>query len=341
VKARGGQRGFTLIELMVSLAVGATVATMIAGTMILFQQNSNRELNFTQAQQNARASLAILEYYLRQAGYGLSPSDPSSPVAVGACRVPDGISCDNVDAGSDRLRIASADASTLDGQPVWEPGGSMIRMQDKTDYGGGTTCPPGLAVDTKLVISAPCQKPPPDNAYSVLTIEKDVHDGQYCHKYQVSGSTGCKYDNSSGSKLLASAGYREVDFYIDRTDAAHPTLMMDPDGSGTAVAVPVAYDIEDLQVQYGVDTTPGSADRIVEQWCDQLSLASCNTGLADDRTNQSRVIAVRVAVVARTPYVEAGYTSPGVTVFGHPSPGNDGYARWVYRSVIRLRSINP
>jgi len=336
---RRGERGFTLIELVTSMAVGLTVTTMVTGSLIMYQKNSNRELDFTQAQQNARASLAILEHYLRQTGYGVSTSASSGVVAIGSCSAVDTISCNAVDAGSDRLRLASADATTMDSQALWEPGKSLLRSQKKANYGGGATCPPAIPNGTKIVISGPCPAAGGANVSSVLTIDKDVNSGQYCHAYQWSGTLGCA--NYDDNQTLQSGTYREVDFYISRTDPAHPTLMLDPDGSGAAAAVPVAYDIDDLQIQYGVDTSTPDPDRAVEMWCNQLALSSCATGLADDHTNQSRVIAVRVAVVARTPVADPGYTSPSVTAADHTIPGGDGYVRWVYRSVIRLRSINP
>lgn len=336
---RPGERGFTLIELVTSMAVGLTVTTMVTGSLIMYQKNSNRELDYTQAQQNARASLAVLEHHLRQAGYGTSTSASSGVIAIGSCGVGDGISCNAVDAGSDRLRLAAADASTMDSQALWAPGKSLLRSENKDNYGGGATCPPAIPNGSKIVISGPCPAAGGATVSSVLTIEKDVNDGQYCHKYQWSGALACS--NYDDNQTLESGAYREVDFYISRTDAAHPTLMLDPDGSGSAAAVPVAYDIEDLQIQYGLDTSTPNPDRVVEMWCDQLALSSCATGLADDHTNQSRVIAVKVAVVARTPVADPGYASPSVTVADNTIPGGDGYVRWVYRSVIRLRSINP
>ena len=44
--------------------------------------------------------------------------------------------------------------------------------------------------------------------------------------------------------------------------------------------------------------------------------------------------------MARTASPQKGYKSSAITVSDHAVAGGDAYRRWVYRSVIALRSIS-
>ncbi len=65
-----GQRGFTLIELMISIAVVAIITAVAAGVFVGQQRVSNREEDLTFMQSNARLAMERLGWIFRHAGFG-------------------------------------------------------------------------------------------------------------------------------------------------------------------------------------------------------------------------------------------------------------------------------
>jgi type IV pilus assembly protein PilW len=61
--------GFTLIELMVALVVGAIVITIIYSIYTMQQRSFKRETMIVRTQQNARSALIFMERDIRMAGY--------------------------------------------------------------------------------------------------------------------------------------------------------------------------------------------------------------------------------------------------------------------------------
>jgi prepilin-type N-terminal cleavage/methylation domain-containing protein len=73
------QRGFTLVELMVALAIAAIVTTGIFQLYLTFVQSAIGQDRVLQMQQNARVALDDLERDLRLAGVDTVRDDPSTP----------------------------------------------------------------------------------------------------------------------------------------------------------------------------------------------------------------------------------------------------------------------
>jgi len=107
-------RGFTLIEIMVSLALTGIISTVIFGTAVVQQRSFETQLTFTEAHQNARAAIDVIRSQLRNAGWGFAAgANLVGRVSVGACPnasdiLTDVFSCDGGNANSDLIRIYSA-----------------------------------------------------------------------------------------------------------------------------------------------------------------------------------------------------------------------------------------
>ena len=65
---RHAERGFTLVELVVSILVLGFILVSFAGLFVLFQRGSAQTKEYTEAQQNTRVALDFITDYLRQAG---------------------------------------------------------------------------------------------------------------------------------------------------------------------------------------------------------------------------------------------------------------------------------
>jgi hypothetical protein len=124
-------------------------------------------------------------------------------------------------------------------------------------------------------------------------------------------------------------------FSIGTTDTI-PTLMMDPDATGSASPEPIADGVEDLQVAVGID---GSTDGLTEtsngagdEWYFNA------TGEAIPGTGTWR--AVRVTLVARSvgKLVGAGTVSAPPKIEDHAAGTADNYRRRVLRSTVEIRN---
>jgi hypothetical protein len=119
---------------------------------------------------------------------------------------------------------------------------------------------------------------------------------------------------------------RFVRYFIDSTtDPTHPTLMVDR--MGGAAPQPLADDIEDMQLTYGIDTsTP--PDGIVDSWIPNPTFAQL-----------ALVRQVRLQFIARARLPEAGWAETRPALGNHAAGTTpDGYRRRTYDIVIDLRN---
>jgi prepilin-type N-terminal cleavage/methylation domain-containing protein len=68
LRNRHSDKGFTLVELMVSILVLGFILVSFAGLFLLFQRGSAQTKEYTEAQQNTRVALDFITDHLRQAG---------------------------------------------------------------------------------------------------------------------------------------------------------------------------------------------------------------------------------------------------------------------------------
>jgi hypothetical protein len=127
---------------------------------------------------------------------------------------------------------------------------------------------------------------------------------------------------SSPAALVAKARFTR--YYIDSTtDPAHPTLMVQR--MGNASPQPLAEDIEDMQLEFGIDTS-APADGIVDSF------------VANPAT-LSQVRQVRLQFIARTRLPEAGWSETRPALGNHAAGATtDGYRRRTYDLVLDVRN---
>jgi type IV pilus assembly protein PilW len=121
-------------------------------------------------------------------------------------------------------------------------------------------------------------------------------------------------------------------YFIDSNNApgdAIPTLKLADLGAGGWALVPIAEGIQNLQMEYGVDTNnDGAADSAMG---DPGSVA-----------NWSNVVSVKINLLARNSTVSSGYTDTKTYTLGPANPAvgpfNDGYKRHVFQSEVRLNN---
>ncbi|MBV5328990.1 MAG: prepilin-type N-terminal cleavage/methylation domain-containing protein [Chlorobium sp.] len=75
-------RGFTLVELMVAVAISGIVAAVISSAYISQRRTSTAQEQVVEMQQNIRAGLDIMEHDIRMAGYDPKNSTPTPTITT-------------------------------------------------------------------------------------------------------------------------------------------------------------------------------------------------------------------------------------------------------------------
>ncbi len=349
---RKREAGFTLIEVLATTAMAMVVFSSLFGAMIAQQRSYATQLEASEASQNARAALGILKNELRMAGWGLNGNTEAMFPPVGTCNNPvESEECNNLPTSgdssrlSDRLRVVTMSPSRFDSLTSWQPG-PLLRTHRKDVY--ESTEAPAIREGELALVEGECIDGTPFTG--VVTISNDNVDAQYWHSYQFdpppSGMPAPPCTDFADGFRISSADV--VDYYIDRSEET-PRLMRhwnpggeDGFGNGTVAQV-VAYGIDNLQVQYGIDVGMGlletRPDQEIDVWCDDLTNCDTSGVSATAFTAQqlaARVQAVRMAVVAAAPTSSIA-ESGDFDVFD-ASMTADGQRRWVYRGTVRLRN---
>jgi hypothetical protein len=344
-------------------------------------------MELSEASQNARAALDIVKQSLLSAGRGMNATTGSGGIpAVGTCyaaALTDQNKCNDLQAVnpgtsttlSDRVRLVGITPGTTFSRATTWSGSNKLVVTDTTP---SSRAP--LVINDLAVISGQCADTSGsvyNGVVQITAVSTTAPTTTYTFNPSVTGYPpfGCNTVNNG----FAFGRANIVEFYIDRSmtnpdksvgaSAQVPRLLMmvnrfgrDPITNQMPVEQVVAYDIESLQVRYGLDcgkvpagnvcatATSPTADDIIDliatgqQWCNDMQTANCNTGLAV-LDNQQRVMAAQVAVVPRTRDVSRRVlnneqkvtTGAALNVFGATVPG-DAYKHWVYRATVALRN---
>ncbi|MDP7039220.1 MAG: PilW family protein [Myxococcota bacterium] len=400
-KLRAQEKGFTLVELMLTVGLGSIVAGAIVGTMVTQQQGYQTALEFTEAQQNVRAALDVINYYARQAGRGFvvaGNGTGSSAVTlagspfIGNCFLGKSHSgkglgaaqdnCDNIDTDVDRLRIAYADADRIYDDAAYDlaidtaegtiqiccNGSGSELCHDSTSVGALHSSSETISSSAPVygLISGTCSDGNLANDLVLLTKVSNCSNltsgyNAYVYNSDLSGQSSsttlsCTY--ATGAFKLSRA--EVVDFFVDKTtDSLHPTLKMNRQSAvGESSAQIIAYDVEDIQFQYGIDTSKNPdgilGDGGTPIWCDDLYITADSVGDDDcaglgtfgtTLAYQQRAIALRLAVIVRTRHQRSRLMKHDVSAYDgatYPLSSENNvrghYRRWIFRSTIGLRN---
>ncbi len=372
VRIRASQRGFTIIELIVTTAMTLVVFSSVFGAMIAQQRSYELQLDASEASQSARAAIAILKNELRMAGWGMGSSTNATYPAVGKCNNTaslDRFECNNVaDFGdgtrvSDRLRIVSMRPDYFNRNASWTSP-ATIRTFVQTDYTLAQA--PEMPNGALAIVNGECSNTGLEYA-AMTTVSTRYSSPSHNHRYDLTAPPagegyptvdGCDPGGANLESTVQVSVARVVDFYIDRYEE-EPRLMMNVNPDGTldgngapAGAQVVAYNIDSLQVAYGIDlgsdldTVPSDIpDQQVDIWCNDITdNADCNistitTTPFSTAELASRILAVQIGVVPRaeSQVHDADNPGPDFDVFDTTIPG-DEYRRWLFRGTVRLRN---
>lgn len=335
-QAQSRMRGFSLVELMVGMAIGLV---LIAGLSLLFANTSQsgNELEKSIRQiENGRYATELLHNDFTLAGfYGEVPADnllmsgPTDPCATVVANLGWDTTTSPPQAPLPIMGFSDVQASAL------------TCLADKNRLAGT----PAFAIrrlDTDPVAPA-----------SIKTTDVPYVQTSRCNSDPAStpfliSADASKLNKTNGLKNQKCSDANEARKYVSRiyyiascnecsgsgADTT-PTLKMVELRGNEMQEVPLVEGVEDMVLEYGFDTSarngiPG----------DYLTSLSGKAGESDN--DWANVVAVRMHLLVRTTEKSPGYGDNGREYFGGKTKfntSNDGFKRRVYSSTVRITNI--
>ena len=321
----GRERGFTLVELLIAMAVASIVA--MSGFALFSQSNWSYQVqeNVGEAQQNARVAMDRIVRDIRTAGFGL-PDSPDifgfeSPITVSDATGHD---------GSDTITILGI------GYEVGVLSAGANENKKTKDY----ICYSRTTTEEKIVV----------NGAKVGSSRKYVNiDGLFFAELDDTGTDSVACDGGitlpleepstlssnfkSGTVYVIQAVEYSIATDITGCSVANPCLVSEDfsglRGTGRQL---LAENIEDIQFAYGLDVKNG---KIYDEAAPYTRASFENSPTADEES----IRAVRITLSARTRNKDpkgATFTRPAIE--NHPESGSDNYRRRILTKVVKLRN---
>lgn len=349
------QRGISLVELMVGLAIGMVV---VAGMSVLFANNSRTRAETDKAGQkieNGRYALDLLRTDLQHAGY-LAEFDPRQlplPAArpdicetgLATLKAALGIATSGYDNATSPL---PAELNCLSGVV---PGTDVVVLRRAATCADGSANCPAWAAPAPIFQASSC-----DSASELGGIDVNNY-------YRLADSKATldlkKRDCTATAEMLR---YVVRIYYVAANDKVIndvpdgiPTLKraeLVNSGAGTAFTsvTSLVQGVENLQMEYGLDTNnDGIADVYAPApgtWC------AAQVPPIANGTCWSAVVSARLSLLTRSVEPGSGYTDTRRYILGQKAdasgasatdnevgPFNDRFRRSVFQSVVRLENV--
>ena len=312
---RQRQTGFTLIELMVGLAIGMLATIIIVQTMSLFGAQRRTTSGSANAQTNGNIALNAIVRDAQQAGYPLFPSTDSplecsalsfgtlGALSIAPATITNGVATSGANA-SDSITISYGN-SALGGAPS-----SITAMAGNVASVGSSL---GCAVNDITLASSggSC-------AFSKVTAVSAAN---------VAAATITLQDSptpvGTGGNLACLGTWSQITYAVNSTTG---NLDRTVTINGASTTTPNVVGIVNLQAQYGIAATANSNQ--ITAWVD----ASGATWAAPSIANRNRIKAIRIAVVSRNEQKELGNVSSvcssTTTAAASPAPETTGLCAW-------------
>jgi type IV pilus assembly protein PilW len=319
-KVARGHSGFTLVEIMVGLAIGMLATIVIIQVISVFEAQKRVTTGTSDAQTNGSIALHNIVREMGLAGYPLMPITNSplecTTVTYGATGIgsisPITIT-DGASGVSDTITIRYGD-TTMGGVPteITGNGASANERTVNNNFGcqtndvvlisNGSTC----ALTTATALSAASASP------ATITLQDTTN-------------------AAAGGNLACLGVWNEISYAVNS-------------GNLEREGIPAIAGIMNLQAQYGISAAATSNQ--VTEWVDATG-AWVNPTVA----NRNRIKAVRLAVVARNDKLEASNVTTTINAWtgsaSSPAPAIDlssdpNWRRYRYRvfeTIVPLRNV--
>jgi len=308
------ESGFTLIELMIALVLFALV---VAG---MLQVAATMAAGFNEQQQTvtAEGSVRGAMEYVSEALRGVSPGVPVANIQhVNTCAT-GALSVTNRNNAPDDFTAVFASGSVTSTRTVYTTGTTSITVTDASQLAIG---------DTVLVTNL-------DQGHLAKISTVNAGTGVIGLAAQTCASLALPTGGYAPGSLVLRA--TRATFSVGTVDSM-PTLMLDPDAEGPALAEPFAEGVEDLQIALGIDA---NADGSLTELGAAANDDEWSFNSAGETQLAGSLRAVRVTFVART----SGKRS--TDVYLRPAAEDrpvatapDGYRRRTLTSMIEVRNL--
>jgi type IV pilus assembly protein PilW len=290
--------GFSLAELMVGLSLGLLTLLAMSQVYVEFHFQHRGADSDIAAQISAMNALYAIERDLLQAGQGMGDRrllgcdarrDNGASLMLAPARIAAG-----ADGGPDTLNLLLGDSRAAPVRMVaaLAPGSAVIAVGSTLGMHAGDA----LALQQQ---GRPCALVRIAGVNSVLQASRAAEDGNAPQGDADAVGTGGYGSDAMAFNLgrLAQVSYAISGARLQRTRTAYPGAAL--------VTENIGADIVSLRLQYGFDTRPGEQSRLeVDTWSETM-LDADRSGISGDRGDWQRMAALRVAVVARSPFRQA------------------------------------
>lgn len=319
---RTKERGFSLIEMMISITIGLMIVAALVGVLVNSSRSSKTNERTSELQGNGRYALDTLKRELRQAGYrGYTWTEPSTPTTTII------VTNECLDGGAVSTFVQNIR------QGIWG-------ANDSNPYTANCLPAASRLRGDVLVIRRAVSAPLTGNS----TLNTLYFRSSYAIGEVFMGTGGATLTGAPiiAGTPLADFALQEHVYYIGNggdngTDTTMPALRrIALQSNGSMSDEIVVSGIEHMQVQYGVAST-------------DLNTRYYNAGDAPDLTGKSttttqngwdNVNSVRIWLLARNATTENGYINSSSYTMGditYPAQ-NDGFRRQLFTAIIQLRN---
>jgi type IV pilus assembly protein PilW len=318
---RRTENGFTLIELMIAMAITLVVMGAIFMTFKSQQDSYVVQDQVTRMQQNLRGAMYVMTRDIQMAGY-YTNFDKTSCLT-------DWDNNGTNDIGFRPLIYAQDNVNDGGGDNIRDNTDILVIVKASQDFnrtllaGEGTITSGTITLSNRDLDGDASNDPDLDNTYNRygLLVKKDLSDADFFEVNNASGTItppdGLSKNYGEGDLIF------RADVIIYRVDenATHPSLQR-TNLSSNSGSTTVAEDIDSLQVRY------------------RLSGGTSFIKASDANFNPANVRAIEVSLLARTGRTIRGYTDPNTYNLGGDSIAPaDNYRRKVLTTVIETRNI--
>lgn len=334
-------RGFSLVELMVSIVIGMLALVLATRILLVSEQNKDVSLGGSDAMQNGMQALFSVQSDLEQAGFGLN-----DPIING---------CDTIFEDSEKFTLASAmrgatvitpltavvikasatgsdELSVYSGTSPTGTGslgisttskGDATPTVDRTTFGFAlndvvVAANQNADLNLKCVLAQITAEPPTDGSTPTIKLGGVA-------RFNSSKANTATF-NANSSRLFNLGRANDLALHTWSAENGFLRLRATELAGASLAPVTVVDNIVAIKAQYGFDTRPTadfSADSGVQRTGMRLSTWSATMidadgdGVIGDHDDWARVGAVRVAIVARSKNVEK--PAPGTACSATPA----------------------
>jgi type IV pilus assembly protein PilW len=336
--------GFSLVELMVALAIGSVILVALAA--IFYTSTVARKETDKSSRQieNGRYAMQVLTDDMRHAGY-LSEFDPTPLATPGAKPDPCATAIADLRANMP-VHIQGVDDVDTPTTPSCladvKSGTDVVVLRRASTCARGTTnCDAATAGLPYFQASLCGSSTELDSStvtdYFVLDLEPS------------SGASPFDKHKRNCTTVADIRRFRTHLYFIASNNASGdgiPTLKRAELGAGSFTIVPLVEGIENMQLEYGIDTSgDGAPDAFT---ADPDAFGGCSGAACV--TNLRNVVSVRLNLLARNTEASGSFTDNRVYTLGKKADGTDNkfppsgtgygdnYKRHAYTSQVRLNN---